>query len=93
MSLDVVVRERDERDRRVARLDLTTHARTAVELWRDQRAHAMASALDSLDASARDRIADALPLIAEVAARLPEAPRTHASIATGAQPAVLDGTA
>ena len=93
VALDVVVRERDDRDRRVARLHLTAHARAAVELWRDQRAHAMASALESLDASARRRIADALPLIAEVAARLPDAPRSHAPLALGAQQAVLDGSA
>lgn len=94
VALDVVVRERDERDRRVARLDLTAHARAAVELWRDQRAHAMASALDSLDPPTRARIAEAVPLIAEVAARLPDAPRT--SHGSGLDPAggpVLDGSA
>lgn len=82
VSLDVVVRERDERDRRVARLHLTSHARAAVERWRDQRAHAMASALESLDVPARARIAEALPLIAELAARLPDAPRSHAPMAS-----------
>ena len=68
------MRTRDAHDRRVARLDLTIHAREAVERWRDQRAHALASALESLDASARARIADAVPLIAQVAARCPTRP-------------------
>ncbi|GAB3882305.1 MarR family winged helix-turn-helix transcriptional regulator [Terrabacter terrigena] len=79
VSLDVVVRERDPHDRRVARLHLTAHARAAVEQWRDQRAQAMTAVLDSLDASTRARIAQAIPLIAEVAARLPDAPKAPAA--------------
>ena len=74
VSLDVVVRERDEHDRRVARLHLTSHARQAVEQWRDQRAAAIAAALDSLDPAARASISDAVPHIADMAARLPDAP-------------------
>jgi len=88
VSLEVVVRTRDAHDRRVARLDLTIHAREAVERWRDQRAHALASALESLDASARARIADAVPLIAQVATRLPDAPEPAPTPGAAGQAAV-----
>jgi DNA-binding MarR family transcriptional regulator len=93
VALSVVVRERDDRDRRVARLHLTSQAREAVERWRDQRAGAIATALESLDGPDRTRIAGALPLIAEVAARLPDAPSVH-PVATveGAGEAVVEGS-
>jgi DNA-binding MarR family transcriptional regulator len=74
VALEVVVRDRDERDRRLACLHLTPGAREALEQWRDRRAHATAAALDGLDDDERARLADALPLIARVAAALPETP-------------------
>jgi DNA-binding MarR family transcriptional regulator len=86
VALSVVVRERDEQDRRVARLHLTSPAREAVERWRDQRAGAIASALESLGLEERTRIAHALPLIAEVAARLPDAPAAPPAPAAAAAP-------
>ena len=46
-------------------------AREALEQWRDRRAHATAAALDELDEADRTRLAEALPLIARVAAALP----------------------
>jgi DNA-binding MarR family transcriptional regulator len=72
LALGVVVRERDEQDRRVARLDLTAWARTALERWRDRRVQATASALSGLPSAERARLAAALPTIARIAADLPE---------------------
>jgi DNA-binding MarR family transcriptional regulator len=71
VPLEVVVRERDATDRRVARLDLTPAARAGLEQWRDRRAHATAVALSALDPVDRDRLSAALSTIAQVAASLP----------------------
>ena len=71
-SLEVLVRLRDASDRRVARLELTPSAAAALESWRDRRAQATAAALGDLDAAERDAIARALPLLARVAASLPQ---------------------
>ncbi len=71
-SLEVLVRLRDVADRRVARLELTPSAAAALESWRDRRSHATAVALEGLDADERAAIARALPLLARVAASLPE---------------------
>jgi DNA-binding MarR family transcriptional regulator len=74
LALDVVVRERDATDRRVARLDLTPSARERLEEWRDRRTQATATALARLPADERARLAEALATIARVAADLPESP-------------------
>ena len=71
-TLEVLVRLRDPSDRRVARLELTPSASAALESWRDRRAQATAAALGGLDADERAAIARALPLLARVAASLPE---------------------
>lgn len=72
LAVGVLVRERDDQDRRVARLDLTPSARTGLERWRDRRVQATASALAGLSSAERARLAAALPTIARVAAGLPE---------------------
>lgn len=72
VALEVVVRERDDADRRVVRLELTPTARDGLERWRDRRAQSTALALATLDAVDRERLARALPTIAHVAASLPD---------------------
>jgi DNA-binding MarR family transcriptional regulator len=74
LALEVLVRERDASDRRVARLDLTPSARAGLEQWRDRRAQATAVALEGLPADERARLAGALPTIARIAADLPVTP-------------------
>jgi DNA-binding MarR family transcriptional regulator len=71
-GLDVIVRVRDAADRRIARLELTPSAAAALEHWRDRRTQATVVALDALDAEERAAVARALPLLARVAASLPE---------------------
>ncbi|MBC9823397.1 MarR family transcriptional regulator [Terrabacter sp. MAHUQ-38] len=72
LALGVLERERDDQDRRVARLDLTPSARSGLEQWRDRRAQATASALAGLTSAERSRLAAALPTIARIAADLLE---------------------
>jgi DNA-binding MarR family transcriptional regulator len=74
LALEVLVRQRDTSDRRVARLDLTPSARAGLEQWRDRRAQATAVALEGLPADERARLAAALPTIARIAADLPVTP-------------------
>jgi len=74
LAFEVLVRERDASDRRVARLDLTPSARAGLEQWRDRRAQATAVALEGLPADERARLAGALPTIARIAADLPVTP-------------------
>jgi DNA-binding MarR family transcriptional regulator len=69
-ALGVLVRERDDTDRRMARLDLTPDTRRALERWRDRRAQATREALSVLDNGERDLLERALPLLARVAAAL-----------------------
>jgi DNA-binding MarR family transcriptional regulator len=71
VALEVVVRERDATDKRVARLDLTPAARSGLEQWRDRRAQATAVALGALAPGDREQLAAALSTIAQVAAALP----------------------
>jgi DNA-binding MarR family transcriptional regulator len=95
LAVDVLVRERDSSDRRVARLDLTASARTALEQWRDRRAQTTATALAGLPADERARLADALVTIARIAADLPEStassPHSPGSEASAPAPAVPSG--
>jgi DNA-binding MarR family transcriptional regulator len=66
----VVVRAVDDLDRRIARLDLEPGIRRKVDEWRDRRTLAVAHALAELSDAQRRRLADAIPLLGEVAARL-----------------------
>jgi len=83
LALEVLVRQRDTSDRRVARLDLTPSAREGLEQWRDRRAQSTAVALSGLPAADRARLAAALPTIARIAADLPESPDLAASQPSG----------
>jgi DNA-binding MarR family transcriptional regulator len=83
-SLEVLVRERDDADRRAARLDLTPDIRHALERWRDRRAQATAMALAVLDDTERDLLEQALPLLARVAAALGPGPDNAPSTRPGA---------
>jgi DNA-binding MarR family transcriptional regulator len=66
----LVRRARDERDRRVARLDLSAAARRTLEAWRDERALTLRRALGRLDSDDRDALEDALGPMARLAAVL-----------------------
>ena len=67
---NVLTRVSDPKDRRVARLTLTTPVRERVERWRDQRALATAEAIADLEASQRADLERAVPIIARLAATL-----------------------
>lgn len=70
VAADVMTRESDPQDRRVARLTLTPSAQERVVRWRDRRASATAAAISELEASDRATLARAIPLIASLAASL-----------------------
>ena len=70
---DVLARVSDPRDRRVARLTLTTPIRERVERWRDLRAVAVAGAIADLEASQRADLERAVPIISRLAAALGQA--------------------
>lgn len=73
-EVDVLTRVADPRDRRVARLALTTPAKERVERWRDQRAAVTAGAIADLGLSERAALERAVPIIARLAAALGPAP-------------------
>jgi DNA-binding MarR family transcriptional regulator len=56
----LVRRVRDERDRRVARLELEPAARRTLEAWRDERTAALVAALERLDPDDRAAIEHAV---------------------------------
>lgn len=70
VAADVITRVADPQDRRVGRLALTAPAQERVERWRDRRASATAEAIAGLDATDRATLAQAVPLIARLAAAL-----------------------
>ena len=70
VGADVLTRVSDPKDRRVARLMLTTPVRQRVERWRDQRALTAAGAIADLQASQRADLERAVPIIARLAAAL-----------------------
>jgi len=70
VAADVMTRESDLQDRRVARLTLTPSAQERVVRWRDRRASATAEAIAELDASDRATLVRAIPLIARLASSL-----------------------
>jgi DNA-binding MarR family transcriptional regulator len=74
VRLGYVARSVDERDRRVARLELTAAAHSRMDLWRDTRAATLARALDALAAPDREVVEAALPALTRLADLL-EAPR------------------
>ncbi|HEY5484799.1 MAG TPA: MarR family transcriptional regulator [Propionibacteriaceae bacterium] len=73
-EVDVLTRVADPRDRRVARLALTTPAKERIERWRDQRAAVTAGAIADLGLSERAALERAVPIIARLAAALGPAP-------------------
>ena len=70
---NVLIRVSDPRDRRVARLTLTTSVQQRVKRWRDLRALAAAGAIADLEASQRADLERAVPIIARLAAALGQA--------------------
>jgi DNA-binding MarR family transcriptional regulator len=62
-----VERAVDESDRRVARLDLRPDIRRKVDAWRDRRVVAVGEAIGALSPRERERLAKALPALAQVA--------------------------
>jgi DNA-binding MarR family transcriptional regulator len=68
----LMVRNADERDRRVARLELTPEMAEKVGAWRDRRVTALASAMARLAPADQQRLADALPVLAQLAEQLHE---------------------
>ena len=70
VGADVLTRVSDPKDRRVARLMLTTPVRQRVERWRDQRALTAAGAIADLQPSQRADLERAVPIIARLAAAL-----------------------
>jgi DNA-binding MarR family transcriptional regulator len=76
VALDVVVRDRHDSDRRVARLRLTDDARRSLERWRDRRALTTTAAVEQLTAKQQAALRRALPIIRRLADALPvdEAP-------------------
>lgn len=62
----VLRREPDPADRRVARLHVTTAARTRIEGWRDHRAELAAEALGRLDADDHAALTAAVPALARL---------------------------
>lgn len=63
----LVVRDVDDADRRVARLDLASEIRGKVDAWRDRRAVAVGGALGALSADERRRLEAALPVLGRLA--------------------------
>jgi DNA-binding MarR family transcriptional regulator len=76
VALGVIVRERHDDDRRVARLRLTDDASRSLERWRDRRALTTTAAVEQLTAKQRAALRRALPIIRRLADALPvdEAP-------------------
>jgi DNA-binding MarR family transcriptional regulator len=68
----LLVRNVDERDRRVARLELTAEMADKVGAWRDRRMTALASAMGRLTPHDQQRLAAALPVLAQLAEQLHE---------------------
>ncbi len=85
VAAEVMTRVADPDDRRVGRLTLTPSAQERVERWRDRRASTAAGAIAELDAADRAVLAQAVPIIARLAAALgsgPEAPTDDSNPAT-----------
>jgi DNA-binding MarR family transcriptional regulator len=63
-AADLLRREADAGDRRVARLHLTATAADRLGAWRDRRTHAVAEGLRALPAGQRDVLAHVVPALA-----------------------------
>ena len=83
VEAQVLTRDPDRHDRRVARLTLTEPARERVERWRDRRGAATARAIADLGPSERAALELAVPVIARLAAAIGPAPDEDA--ATGGE--------
>jgi DNA-binding MarR family transcriptional regulator len=59
----LLTRERDERDGRAARLEVTPAASRRRALWRDRRAHVIGAALGELEPVDREAITRAIPAL------------------------------
>lgn len=70
VSMQVLTREPDRADRRVARLRLSSSAAGRVERWRDERAAALAETIAGLPTRDRDVLAAVVPVLGELAERL-----------------------
>lgn len=66
-SQGLVKREIDPRDRRVARLTITVAGRRHLDRTRERRTAWLAARLDALDAAERQRIADAIGALEQLA--------------------------
>ena len=62
-DLEVLERTADERDRRVARLELTSDARKRLQKWRDERTALLARGMPMLDAAEKSLLAQAIPVL------------------------------
>jgi DNA-binding MarR family transcriptional regulator len=65
-----VERAVDERDRRVARLNLAPGVRRKVQAWRDRRVEMIETAVGRLSPDDRERIAAAIPALARLGLEL-----------------------
>lgn len=72
VATGLVLRTRDPADRRVARLELTAHARRRVDAWRARRTAAVSDALGVLSAQDRQRLQRALPALIRLAVGVDE---------------------
>lgn len=70
-------RRRDPDDARVARLYLSPAGVDRVDVSRDRRRHVLASALADLPTSSRSALADALPALRMLVARIDDADGSH----------------
>jgi DNA-binding MarR family transcriptional regulator len=71
VALGVIVRDRHESDRRVARLHLTNEAAEPLERWRDRRALTTTAAVEQLTARQQATLREALPIIRALAEAVP----------------------
>jgi DNA-binding MarR family transcriptional regulator len=69
----LIVRQVDQSDRRIARLELSRAISSKVDAWRDRRVVALAEAIGHLSEDDQERLSEAAALLARVADRLESA--------------------
>jgi DNA-binding MarR family transcriptional regulator len=69
----LIVRQVDQSDRRIARLELSRPISSKVDAWRDRRVVALAYAIGHLSADEQERLSAAVALLAAVADQLESA--------------------
>jgi DNA-binding MarR family transcriptional regulator len=74
----LLIRRIDERDRRVARLDLTPAMRRKVGVFRDRRVSMLVGAMAQMSARDSRRLADSVEILEQLAERLEEQGSTGA---------------